>query len=594
MGPALETTEARSGTPLSAVSLDLVSRALVDDSPDVVGVFDQEGTILRISRRAAALAGIEPDDAVERSALDYLPAQMQEPLGRLLSGETLVTEHAFGLCAKLDSVSKLDSVWLRARWQPLRDADGQQVGGVLVAEDITAEKNEAHYRHLVELAPIAIMQTTVDGKMMYVSRACAAMFNYATPEEMLDAVNQARVSEVLYVNSAARAEVVEHAQGAHGGWISRRELGRRADGSTFICQLNVCERCDSQSGEPYLFSYLQDVTDEEEARSGLERTAATLEEGERVANMGSWELELPGATLHTSKVWQQMHGLEQETVSIAQLWSLCHPDDAPGLFKEMTRVAKEGGRCQADVRVIRPDTGETRHVAIYGRAERTVDNRIARVRGATLDITDRVLATEALSKKEESLRRALNGAVRALSATVEMRDPYTAGHERRVAELSCAIARRLGRDEEAIEPLFIAASVHDLGKIAVPAEILCKPSRLTSAEFQVIQAHSEVASEILGAIEFDAPIAEIVLQHHERLDGSGYPQGLEGEQIMLDARIIAVADVVEAMISHRPYRPALPVEVVVAEIQEGRGLRYDAHVADACLALLEEGFRFSA
>ncbi len=141
--------------------------------------------------------------------------------------------------------------------------------------------------------------------------------------------------------------------------------------------------------------------------------------------------------------------------------------------------------------------------------------------------------------------------------------------------------------------LRIAAAVHDIGKIAAPAEILSKPGRLTEAEFQLVKVHPRVAHDILAPIEIDVPIAEIALQHHERLDGSGYPRGLKGDDILPQARIIAVADVVEAMVSHRPYRPALPVSVAVEEIRSGLGTRYDAAVGQACLDLLEGGFRFA-
>lgn len=242
---------------------------------------------------------------------------------------------------------------------------------------------------------------------------------------------------------------------------------------------------------------------------------------------------------------------------------------------------------------MRQDTGEIRHVASYAQPVVGVDG-IVRVAGAALDVTDRVRAVEILAEKEARLARALDGAVAALSATVEMRDPYTAGHERRAAELACAIACRLGWGEEEIATLRTAAHIHDVGKVSVPAEILSKPGRLTDAEFALIKSHPVVASEILASIEFAGPVAEIVLQHHERLDGTGYPCGLKGEEILPAAHVVAVADVVEAMISHRPYRPALPLEEAIAEIRGGLGVRYDAGVSEACLALLEEGFRFSA
>jgi len=209
--------------------------------------------------------------------------------------------------------------------------------------------------------------------------------------------------------------------------------------------------------------------------------------------------------------------------------------------------------------------------------------------GASLDVTERVQADEVLGEREERLRRALDATVAALGATVAMRDPYTAGHERRVAWLACRIAQRLGWSQEAIERVHTAALVHDVGKIAIPAEILSKPTRLTEPEFELVKAHADAASDILASVDFDGPVAEIVRQHHERLDGSGYPRALRGDEILPGARVLAVADAVEAMITHRPYRAALSLEEALAEV--GVASRYDAEAAAACRELFaEEGF----
>ena len=187
------------------------------------------------------------------------------------------------------------------------------------------------------------------------------------------------------------------------------------------------------------------------------------------------------------------------------------------------------------------------------------------------------------------LRKSLEDSIQAIAATVEMRDPYTSGHQKRVAELAVALAKEMGLSEERIHGLHLAGVVHDLGKISIPAEILSKPGKLTSIEFQLIQGHAQAGYEILKDIDFPWPIATIVRQHHERLDGTGYPQGLKGEDILLESRIMAVADVVEAMASHRPYRPMLGIDVALQEIERGRGIRYDAAVADACLRVFREG-----
>ncbi len=200
--------------------------------------------------------------------------------------------------------------------------------------------------------------------------------------------------------------------------------------------------------------------------------------------------------------------------------------------------------------------------------------------------------SEAKAKLEESYRRlslTLGQTVQALGAAVEVRDSYTAGHQRRVTELALAIARRLGLSEDRLQGLSVAGLMHDIGKLAIPSEILSKPTKLAEVERKLIQAHPEVAWGILNTIDFPWPIAEIVLQHHERIDGSGYPKGLHREEILLEARILAVADVVEAMSSHRPYRPALGMEAALVEIRTGRGRRYDEQVADACIGLLETG-----
>ena len=192
-------------------------------------------------------------------------------------------------------------------------------------------------------------------------------------------------------------------------------------------------------------------------------------------------------------------------------------------------------------------------------------------------------------------KQALVDAIRVIAMTVEKRDPYTAGHQLRVAELAMAIGRELGLDDDRLEGLGLGATIHDLGKIYVPAEILNRPGRLTAAEFEIIKSHAEVGFDIVKDVKFPWPVADMVLQHHERLDGSGYPQGLTAEAIILEARILAVADVVEAITAHRPYRPARGLETALDEIESNRGTLYDTEVVDACLHLIrDKHFSFEA
>ncbi len=209
---------------------------------------------------------------------------------------------------------------------------------------------------------------------------------------------------------------------------------------------------------------------------------------------------------------------------------------------------------------------------------------------AAHNITNRKMAEQELDKSYRNLQKTLEETVNALSALVEMRDPYTAGHQNRVARIARAIAQELGLSEDAVQGIWVASLIHDIGKVRVPADILSRPAHLSSAEFELIKEHPQTGYEILRKIDFPWPIAEIVLQHHERINGSGYPLGLKGDEILFASRIIGVADVVEAMTYHRPYREALGLDAALDEIKENKGILYDSDVVDACIKVfLEKG-----
>ena len=207
------------------------------------------------------------------------------------------------------------------------------------------------------------------------------------------------------------------------------------------------------------------------------------------------------------------------------------------------------------------------------------------------DIGYGVIALRTRIDREEGIRRlgrAVEETVQVIASTVEMRDSYTSGHQRRVAKIAEAIAIEMGLPDETSHGLRLAGIVHDVGKLGVPAEILSKPSRLSATEYELVKGHVQTGYDILKQVEFPWPIADIVLQHHERLDGSGYPNGLKGDAILIEARILAVADVVESMISHRPYRPARGLDAALAEIQQGKGRLYDPLVVEACIKVMSE------
>jgi PAS domain S-box-containing protein len=342
-----------------------------------------------------------------------------------------------------------------------------------------------------------------------------------------------------------------------------------------------------------MFGVIQDVTEPTVARRDLEKSTTLLEEAERLAHLGSWEWDVSRGVTSYSDEWQRIYGVDRSEIPVDEGLELVHPADRPVVAEAIERVLTGGGRYHAEYRIIRRDDGEVRHLEGFGRPVLGDDGTVDRVYGATLDVTERVVAQEALLEGKRRLRRTLGATVAALATTTEMRDPYTAGHQHRVAELSVGIGQLLGWDLERVEDVRIAALLHDIGKVVVPAEILTKPGRLSDSEFALIKGHAAAAGEILAGIEWVGPITQTVVQHHERLDGSGYPAGLRGDEIIPEARVLAVADVFEAMVSHRPYRPALPYEAAADELRGGAGIRYDSESVAACLHLIEDGFAFS-
>ncbi len=210
------------------------------------------------------------------------------------------------------------------------------------------------------------------------------------------------------------------------------------------------------------------------------------------------------------------------------------------------------------------------------------------------DITESIIAEQKLKQSFEILKKATEDIVQAMASTSEMRDPYTAGHQKRVRELAMAIGEEMEITKEQLEGVKFAGMIHDIGKISVPSDILSKPGKISKTEFEVIKGHSKIGFELLDKIKFPWPISQIVYQHHERMDGTGYPNGLKDDEIILEARILAVADVVEAMTSHRPYRPALGIDQALEEIGEHKIDRYDPDVVNACINLFKENkFAFS-
>jgi PAS domain S-box-containing protein len=232
--------------------------------------------------------------------------------------------------------------------------------------------------------------------------------------------------------------------------------------------------------------------------------------------------------------------------------------------------------------------GTTRWTETIVSGVRDEQGNLIAIHGMNRDITEHKKAREELHETLNRLSKAMSTTIHVLASAVEARDPYTSGHQTRAADLACAIAAEMGISKEKIDGIGMAGSIHDIGKLSVPAALLSKSSKLTNVEFSLIKEHAVKGHEMLKDVESSWPLAEIVYQHHERMDGSGYPRKLKDEEILMEARILAVADVVEAMASHRPYRPAMGIEAALEEIEKNRGILYDKAVSNACLTLFRE------
>ena len=225
----------------------------------------------------------------------------------------------------------------------------------------------------------------------------------------------------------------------------------------------------------------------------------------------------------------------------------------------------------------------------------SVDPEQARVFIAYIrDVTQQKAAIRAQQRYAVNIKKTLVQTILAMSRMVETRDPYTAGHQRRVAHLAAVMARTLGLTEQQIEGVFLGALIHDIGKIAIPSEILARPGKLLDEDVSYLQIHCRKGFDILDPVDFPWPVAEIALQHHEHLDGSGYPQGLKGEEILTESAIVCVADVVESLTAHRPYRPAYKMEQALGEISRRAGKWYDPEIVSACIELFQQGYRIDA
>jgi len=338
---------------------------------------------------------------------------------------------------------------------------------------------------------------------------------------------------------------------------------------------------DGKGDYRYSIHLLADVTERKKAREALEASEEKYRSLAESTNTIPWKLDLStGLFTYMGKHVEDLLGYPADSWKDVGIWSeRIHADDRDQAVKYCFACTERGEDHEFEYRTMTKDGH-----AVWIRDYVSVvmgDDGPKELIGYMFDITEE-------KEAEKQLERSLEGTIQAISTAIEARDPYTAGHQQRVADVAAAIATEMGLDANCIEGIRLGATIHDIGKIQLPAEILTKPARLTEIEYTMVKEHPKVGYSILKSVEFPWPVADIAHQHHERMDGSGYPQGLKGNETCLEARIVSVADVVEAMSSHRPYRPGLGIDKALAEISKGRGELYDPIVVDACLKIFEE------
>jgi len=560
----------------------VVRHKLVERMEDGLLVLDTERRILDANPAAGRIIGGAREGWIGtdvRAALSAWPAVAEYLAGAVFSdGDTTIISAA----GRSTTVSVV----------PLEDSRGAFSGSLVTLRDVTRQvateaalrESEEKYRGIFDESIAAVY--VFDSKKSFINTNQAGLDLLGYSREELLHMSMSEVDADPTVVLPAHQELL-----SGGRLINYEHRLRRKDG-TIITVLNSSRPLTDLHGTVVgMLSTLIDITERKEAEAALRLS----EDKFAKAFHGSPDAVLitavsDGRVVEVNEGFTKLSGFERDealgssTIAL-DLW-------AEAGDRERCIAALQSDGSVSDMELgFRIRSGDVLR-CLYAGALIEVDGE-PHILSVVRDVTERKQAEEALGRSAAQLHEQLHDTVKAMGAIVGLRDPYTAAHERRVAALAAAIAVELGLDEEAREGLAFAAEVHDIGKIAVPAEILSKPGALSEVEYELIKQHSEAGRELLGAIHFRQPVAEIVAQHHERLDGSGYPRGLKGEEILLEARILAVADVVEAMASHRPYRPSLGLEAALAEVRAGAGSLYDAGVVAACERGFAQGFVFT-
>ena len=470
---------------------------------------------------------------------------------------------------------------------PVFDASGAFTGYRGVGTDITKRKRAENALRESEAELRAMFDGVVDG--ILVADAESREFLTGNPEICrmlgypLEEIVYMGIPDIHRKQDLPRA-MEQFEKMLHGEIQLAADIPvMRRDGSVFYADIKAARiRFD---GRDAMLGIYRDITERKQAERALVESEQRFRSLVEQSLVGIFTID-GERVVYTNPRAEEILGYEPGGLAGASVTALIANEDQPAVEREIRRLLTgEVPIAKLEFRARRKDGSE---VTIGAQGMRTrVDDRPVIV-GVLQDISEKKRAEEQIQRYVAQLENAFMSTVRVVTTLAELRDPYTAGHQRRVAEIALAIGAEFGFDARRQEGLRVAGYLHDIGKLSIPSEILSKPGKLSPIEFKMVQGHAQASYDVLKEVEFPWPVAEVALQHHERMDGSGYPQGLKGEAILLEARIVAVANAIDALCSHRPYRAGLGIEAVLTEIERDRGSLYDAEVVDACLRLFRD------